>query len=72
MKSVQSPGDVGRVARQVENDSEYTGKYYQMFHSEELSAGARAARVNGAVLGLGTAGRSMGRSGDINTPMGTR
>jgi hypothetical protein len=70
--SVHSPGDVARIAREAENESGYTGKYYQMFRSEELAALGHAGRVNGAVLGLGAAGRSMGRSGDINTPIGTR
>lgn len=71
-KSVRSPEDVWREARQVENDAQYGSKYYQLYRAEVLAAVANANRVNARVLGLGAASRSIMRSGDINTPVGTR
>ena len=70
--SVHSAADVSGEARQVENDAQYTGKYYQLYRSEVMGALFNAGRVNRAVTGLGAAGRSTARSSDINTPVGTR
>jgi hypothetical protein len=69
-KNVHSSADVSREARQVENDAQYGSKYYKLFEAEELNALGNATLVNLDVLGLGRAGRSTMKSGDINTPMG--
>jgi hypothetical protein len=61
-KNVRSSGDVWREARQVENDSEHDGKYWQLYLNEGLLAGANAARVNGDVVWQGSARESMSRT----------
>jgi hypothetical protein len=71
-KNVHSSADVWREARRVENDSELDHKYWQLYLNEALGAVANANRVNGDILWQGQASRSMSRSGDINTPVGTR
>jgi hypothetical protein len=71
-KSVHSSGDVPREALQVENDAEYGSRYYQLYRAEALAAIGNATRVNSDIVGLGRAGRSNTKSGDINTPIGAR
>ena len=44
-KNVHSSADVWREARQVENDAEYTGKYYQLYRNEAVGAVLNASRV---------------------------
>jgi len=68
-KNVHSSADVWREARQVENDAQYGSKYYDLYRAEVLNALGNATLVNLDVLGLGRAGRSTTKSGDINTPM---
>jgi hypothetical protein len=69
-KNVPSSRDVWREARQVENDAQYGSKYYKLYRAEALNALGNASLVNLDVMGLGRAGRSTTKSGDINTPMG--
>jgi hypothetical protein len=69
-KNVHSSEDVRREARQVENDAEYGARYYQLYRAEALNAITNANRVNLDVMGLGRAGRSTTKSGDINVPLG--
>jgi hypothetical protein len=69
-KNVHSSEDVRRVARQVESDAEYGARYYQLYRAEALNAITNANRVNLDVMGLGRAGRSTTKSGDINVPIG--
>jgi hypothetical protein len=68
-KNVHSSADVSREARLVENDSQYGSRYYELYRAEALNALGNATLVNQDVLGLGRAGRSTTKSGDINTPM---
>jgi hypothetical protein len=69
-KNVHSSEDVWREARQVENDAQYGSRYYALYRAEALNALGNASLVNLDVMGLGRAGRSTTKSGDINTPMG--
>jgi hypothetical protein len=61
-KNVRSSADVWREARQVENDTEHDGKYWQSYLNEGLVAGANAARVNSDVVWQGAASESMSRT----------
>ena len=46
--------DVWREARQVENDAEYTARYYQLYRNEAVGAVLHANRVNTEIIGLAT------------------
>jgi len=52
-RNVHSSADVGREARQLENDTEHDGKYWQSYLSEGMSAIFNAGRVNGDLIWLG-------------------
>jgi hypothetical protein len=69
-KNVHSSGDVRREARQVEEDAQYGAKYDRLYHSEAVTSVFNAGRVNQQIQGLGRAGRSATKTGDINVPIG--
>jgi hypothetical protein len=52
-RNVHSSADVGREARQLENDTEHDGKYWQSYLSEGMTAIFNAGRVNGDLIWLG-------------------
>jgi hypothetical protein len=54
----------------VENDAQYGAKYDRLYHSEAVTAVLNAGRVNQQIQGLGRAGRSATKTGDINVPIG--
>jgi len=70
-KNVHSSADVWREARRVENDSELDHKYWTLYLNEAFGGVANANRVNADILWQGQASRSMSRSGEINTPIGS-
>jgi hypothetical protein len=62
-RSVRSPADVWRCARQVENDVDR--KYWRMYMNEGLTAVANAGRVNADIVALGGLNDSVSRNGDM-------
>jgi hypothetical protein len=58
-QNVHSPADVSREARQIENDSQYGAKYYQLNHAEMTSAFFQAQSVNRQIQGLGRASQGV-------------
>jgi hypothetical protein len=58
-KNVHSSAEVSREARQIENDSLYGAKYYQLNHAEMTSAFFQAQAVNRQIQGLGRASQGV-------------
>jgi hypothetical protein len=52
-RNVHSSADVSREARQLENETEHDGKYWQSYLNEGVTAIFRAGRVNGDIIWLG-------------------
>jgi hypothetical protein len=52
-KNVHSSADVSREARQLEDDTEHNGKYWQSYLKEGMAAVFNASRVNGDIIWLG-------------------
>jgi hypothetical protein len=70
-KNVHSPADVWREARQVENNSAYGSRYYELYRSEAIGA---VLHANGVAMNLYTLGsefdRSMRNMQKFVTPVG--
>jgi hypothetical protein len=52
-KNVHSSADASREARQLENDTEHDGKYWQSYLGEGMNGVFSASRVNGDIIWLG-------------------
>jgi hypothetical protein len=69
-QNVRSSDDVSRVTLEVERQSEYNGKFYNLYMSDQMHILSNAIRVNGQIAGMGQTVRSTLRQGQIGAPAG--